>query len=262
MVDVSSLTTISTHFRLGSFNFCTCFFTMASKARSGVKRPVLHSKGQGRKKQQGRKESEAVSERERKKENRKGKREREREKKREEKNTRQNEKWGFGSLYRLIEPGEYRCRAHVLPSIGGFYWQMEMIVRRNRQGRWKHEVLRSTRWVDACMHPGSLSEQTVSAGNAGWTHWGSDHLPWASPWNHFPLLLPTSFIPFSHASSPVSSIHSRTEEGLCHVSQSCITRVLALQKKGRSGLASLFRGQNVQINMSSHGLTCPVHSLT
>lgn len=45
MVDVSSLTTISTHFRLGSFNFCTCFFTMASKARSGVKRPVLHGRG-------------------------------------------------------------------------------------------------------------------------------------------------------------------------------------------------------------------------
>lgn len=41
MVEVSSVTTISTHFRLGSFNFCTCFFTMASKARSGVKSPVL-----------------------------------------------------------------------------------------------------------------------------------------------------------------------------------------------------------------------------
>lgn len=73
MVDVSSLTTISTHFRLGSFNFCTCFFTMASKARSGVKRPVLHGRGraggsneeeeskaekeqEGRRKKEGRKE--------------------------------------------------------------------------------------------------------------------------------------------------------------------------------------------------------------
>lgn len=44
MVDVSSLTTMSTHFRHGSFSFCTCFFTMASKARSGVKRPVLRGK--------------------------------------------------------------------------------------------------------------------------------------------------------------------------------------------------------------------------
>lgn len=42
MVDVSSLTTISTHLILGSLSFCTCFFTVASKARSGVKRPVLH----------------------------------------------------------------------------------------------------------------------------------------------------------------------------------------------------------------------------
>lgn len=42
MVDVSSLTTMSTHLILGSLSFCTCFFTVASKARSGVKRPVLH----------------------------------------------------------------------------------------------------------------------------------------------------------------------------------------------------------------------------
>lgn len=42
MVVVSSLTTISTHLILGSLSFCTCFFTVASKARSGVKRPVLH----------------------------------------------------------------------------------------------------------------------------------------------------------------------------------------------------------------------------
>lgn len=42
MVAVSSLTTISTHLILGSLSFCTCFFTVASKARSGVKRPVLH----------------------------------------------------------------------------------------------------------------------------------------------------------------------------------------------------------------------------
>lgn len=41
MVKVSSLTTISIHFRVGSFSFWICFFTMASKARSGVKSPVL-----------------------------------------------------------------------------------------------------------------------------------------------------------------------------------------------------------------------------
>lgn len=50
MVVVSSLTTISTHLILGSLSFCTCFFTVASKARSGVKRPVLHPgrRGDGR----------------------------------------------------------------------------------------------------------------------------------------------------------------------------------------------------------------------
>lgn len=47
MVAVSSLTTISTHLILGSLSFCTCFFTVASKARSGVKRPVLHPGGGG-----------------------------------------------------------------------------------------------------------------------------------------------------------------------------------------------------------------------
>ena len=41
MVKVSSLTTISIHFSVGSFSFWICFFTMASKARSGVKSPVL-----------------------------------------------------------------------------------------------------------------------------------------------------------------------------------------------------------------------------
>lgn len=38
---LSSDTTRSTHFRLGSFSFRICFFTMASKARSGVNSPVL-----------------------------------------------------------------------------------------------------------------------------------------------------------------------------------------------------------------------------
>lgn len=38
---VSSDTTRSTHFRLGAVSLRTCFFTMASKARSGVKSPVL-----------------------------------------------------------------------------------------------------------------------------------------------------------------------------------------------------------------------------
>lgn len=38
---VSSDTTRSTHLRLGSFSLRICFLTMASKARSGVKSPVL-----------------------------------------------------------------------------------------------------------------------------------------------------------------------------------------------------------------------------
>lgn len=38
---VSSDTTRSTHLRLGSFSLRICFLTIASKARSGVKSPVL-----------------------------------------------------------------------------------------------------------------------------------------------------------------------------------------------------------------------------
>lgn len=38
---VSSDTTRSTHFRLGSFSLWICFFTIVSKARSGVNNPVL-----------------------------------------------------------------------------------------------------------------------------------------------------------------------------------------------------------------------------
>lgn len=38
---VSSDTTMSTHFRLGARSLRICFLTIASKARSGVKRPVL-----------------------------------------------------------------------------------------------------------------------------------------------------------------------------------------------------------------------------
>ena len=38
---ISSWITRSTHFRQGSFSLTTCFFTMASNARSGVKSPVL-----------------------------------------------------------------------------------------------------------------------------------------------------------------------------------------------------------------------------
>lgn len=45
MVEVSSLTTISIHFRHGPFSFWICFFTMASKARSGVNSPVLEDHG-------------------------------------------------------------------------------------------------------------------------------------------------------------------------------------------------------------------------
>lgn len=40
---VSSDTTRSTHLRLGSFSLRICFLTMASKARSGVKSPVLET---------------------------------------------------------------------------------------------------------------------------------------------------------------------------------------------------------------------------
>lgn len=46
MTVASSETTRSTHFKLGSLSFTICFFTMASKAISGVKSPVLgHTKG-------------------------------------------------------------------------------------------------------------------------------------------------------------------------------------------------------------------------
>lgn len=43
--EVSSDRTRSTHFRQGSFSLMICFFTMASKARSGVNRPVLEHHG-------------------------------------------------------------------------------------------------------------------------------------------------------------------------------------------------------------------------
>lgn len=44
---VSSHTTMSTHFRLGSFSLRICFLTIASKARSGVNSPVLEGIGGG-----------------------------------------------------------------------------------------------------------------------------------------------------------------------------------------------------------------------
>lgn len=40
---VSSDTTRSTHLRLGSLSLRICFLTIASKARSGVKSPVLNN---------------------------------------------------------------------------------------------------------------------------------------------------------------------------------------------------------------------------
>lgn len=42
---VSSDTTRSTHLRLGSLSLRICFLTIASKARSGVKSPVLKGHG-------------------------------------------------------------------------------------------------------------------------------------------------------------------------------------------------------------------------
>ena len=49
MTVASSETTRSTHFKLGSLSFTICFFTMASKAMSGVKSPVLgHAEGRTR----------------------------------------------------------------------------------------------------------------------------------------------------------------------------------------------------------------------
>lgn len=47
---VSSVTTMSTHFRLGAFSLRICFFTMASKARSGVNSPVLRERSGKREK--------------------------------------------------------------------------------------------------------------------------------------------------------------------------------------------------------------------
>lgn len=44
---INSEMTMSTHFRQGSLIFFTCFFTMVSKAMSGVKRPVLNTQGWG-----------------------------------------------------------------------------------------------------------------------------------------------------------------------------------------------------------------------
>lgn len=116
MVDVSSLTTISTHFRLGSFNFCTCFFTMASKARSGVKRPVLHGRGRvgG---SNGEEESEAEKEQE------EGERRKEKGKERKQGKMRSEI---FGSLHQLLEPGEHCYGACALPSIRRVYRQMEV----------------------------------------------------------------------------------------------------------------------------------------
>lgn len=44
---ISSWITRSTHFRQGSFSLTTCFFTMASNAKSGVKSPVLKASEPG-----------------------------------------------------------------------------------------------------------------------------------------------------------------------------------------------------------------------
>lgn len=116
MVDVSSLTTISTHFRLGSFNFCTCFFTMASKARSGVKRPVLHGRGRvgGSNEEE---ESEAEKEQEGGRKEGKGKREKTQGKMRSE---------ILVHSIKFLEPGVHCYRACALPSIRRVYRQMEV----------------------------------------------------------------------------------------------------------------------------------------
>lgn len=52
---INSEMTISTHFRHGSLIFFTCFFTMVSKAMSGVKRPVLNTQGGDKTRQEGEK---------------------------------------------------------------------------------------------------------------------------------------------------------------------------------------------------------------
>lgn len=45
---ISSEITMSTHLRHGSRIFFTCFFTMVSKAMSGVNSPVLNARGRRR----------------------------------------------------------------------------------------------------------------------------------------------------------------------------------------------------------------------
>lgn len=45
---VNSFTTRSTHFSDGSFNFEICFFTIASKAMSGVNSPTLNKSGENK----------------------------------------------------------------------------------------------------------------------------------------------------------------------------------------------------------------------
>lgn len=45
---ISSEITMSTHLRQGSRIFFTCFFTMVSKAMSGVKSPVLNARSRRR----------------------------------------------------------------------------------------------------------------------------------------------------------------------------------------------------------------------
>lgn len=52
---INSEMTMSTHFRQGSLIFFTCFFTMVSKAMSGVKRPVLNTQGGDKTRQEGEK---------------------------------------------------------------------------------------------------------------------------------------------------------------------------------------------------------------
>lgn len=44
---INSEMTMSTHFRQGSLIFFTCFFTIVSKAMSGVNRPVLNTQDEG-----------------------------------------------------------------------------------------------------------------------------------------------------------------------------------------------------------------------
>lgn len=78
MTVASSETTRSTHFKLGSLSFTICFFTMASKAMSGVKSPVLHhaesetpsgAQGKGEGKEQEEKKKKKNSNKDRKEKN-------------------------------------------------------------------------------------------------------------------------------------------------------------------------------------------------